>query len=305
MAELRVARLLNARLDGATLTGARLWETLRAGWSIKGVICEYVYLDEKVKEKSVYSPGEFERLFADKTIVRLFYKDGINQLEIASLPALIKHLEESHPGSGLRLVSIKEDSGGVVVELAIEDAGDQSPGQLKRLKTEIEITAQRAIENEKKFLEGEKQRLQLEAMLKKSDEIIDKLIFRPTIKVQGDYMGDTYNISGQVGAAGQNASASNMTFNQIVNHFEQSIDLQALARQLAELRQAMSQIQSSSPQTAIALGKIAEAEIAAQEKNPSKVMKSLKAAGEWTLDFAKEIGKEVVVAAIKQSIGMP
>jgi hypothetical protein len=34
-------------------------------------------------------------------------------------------------------------------------------------------------------------------------------------------------------------------------------------------------------------------------------MESLKAAGQWTLAFAKEIGKDVVVAAIKQSMGMP
>lgn len=118
-------------------------------------------------------------------------------------------------------------------------------------------------------------------------------------------MGDNYNISGQAGAVGQNAHANDMTFNQIVNHFEKSIDLPTLEKQLAELRQAMSEKQGSSPQTAIALGKVAEAEIAAQEKNPSKVMESLKAAGQWTLDFAKEIGKDVVVEAVKQSMGMP
>ena len=101
-------------------------------------------------------------MFADKTKVKLFYKDGINPLEIATIPALIKHLEDSHPGCGLRLVNIHEDSGGVVVELAIEDDSNQSPEQLKQLKTEIEITAQRAIEYERKFLAEEKQRLQLE-----------------------------------------------------------------------------------------------------------------------------------------------
>jgi hypothetical protein len=30
----------------------------------------------------------------------------------------------------------------------------------------------------------------------------------------------------------------------------------------------------------------------------------LKSAGKWTLDFAKELGKDVVVAAIKQSMGI-
>ncbi|HEX5083023.1 MAG TPA: pentapeptide repeat-containing protein [Blastocatellia bacterium] len=306
-ASLPASRLMNANFDGANLTKARLWETQRAGWSIKGVICESIYWDENGKEESFYSPGEFERLFADKTKVKLFYKDGINPLEIATIPALIKHLEGSHPGCGLRLVSIHEDSGGVVVELAIEGAGVTSPEQLKQLKAEIEMVAQRAIVFERKFLAEEKQRLQLEGALNQSNAVIDKLILRPSVNFQGDYkqMGNTYNVSGQAGAVGDNAIAGNMTFNQIVNHFEQSIDLQALATELAELRQAMSQIQGSSPQTAMALGKVAEAEIAAQEKKPGKVMESLKAAGEWTLDFAKEIGKDVVVEAIKQSMGMP
>ncbi len=305
-ATLLTSRLINANFDGADLTKACLWETQRAGWSIKGVICDSIYWDENGEEESFYGPGEFERLFADKTKVKLFYKDGINPLEIATLPALIKHLEDSRPGCGLRLVSIHEDAGGVVVELAVE-GDDNSPEQLKQLITEIETTAQRAIEFERKFLAEEKQRLQLEGALKQSDAIIDKLILRPSVNFQGDYkhMGSTYNVPGQAGAVGDNASASNMTFNQIVNHFQQSIDLQALATQLAELRQAMSEKQGSSPQSAIALGKVAEAEIAAQEKNPSQVMMSLKAAGEWTLDFAKEIGKDVVVEAIKQSMGMP
>src|SRR6266508_3666256 len=305
-ATLLTSRLINANFDGADLTKACLWETQRAGWSIKGVICDSIYWDENGEEESFYGPGEFERLFADKTKVKLFYKDGINPLEIATLPALIKHLEDSRPGCGLRLVSIHEDAGGVVVELAVE-GDDNSPEQLKQLITEIETTAQRAIEFERKFLAEEKQRLQLEGALKQSDAIIDKLILRPSVNFQGDYkhMGSTYNVPGQAGAVGDNASASNMTFNQIVNHFQQSIDLQALATQLAELRQAMSEKQGSSPQSAIALGKVAEAEIAAQEKNPSQVMMSLKAAGEWTLDFAKEIGKDVVVEAIKQSMGLP
>lgn len=117
-------------------------------------------------------------------------------------------------------------------------------------------------------------------------------------------MGDTYNVSGQAGAVGHSAHAHDMAFNQVVNHFEKSIDLPTLATQLAELRQAAAEKQDSSPQTAAALAKIAEAEIAAEQKNPAKVMESLKAAGQWTLDFAKEVGKDVVVEAIKLSMGM-
>jgi hypothetical protein len=101
-ASLRTARLMNANLDGANLTGACLWETQRAGWSIKDAICKSVFWDEEGKDETFYSPGEFERLFADKTRVKLLYKDGINPIEIATIPALIKHLENL-PGGATRV----------------------------------------------------------------------------------------------------------------------------------------------------------------------------------------------------------
>jgi hypothetical protein len=62
-ANLQMARLISANLDGANLTGACLWETQRTVWSIKGVICEYVYWDRESKEITEYAPGEFETLF--------------------------------------------------------------------------------------------------------------------------------------------------------------------------------------------------------------------------------------------------
>jgi uncharacterized protein YjbI with pentapeptide repeats len=299
-ANLCTARLINTNMDGATLTGACLWETPRAGWSIKGVICEYVYWDKEWKEKSVYRPGEFERLYADKTKIRLFFKDGFDPLEFDTLPALIKHLENSHPGIKLRMVGIKEGSGGIVVELAIENEGAHSPEQLRQLRAEIETTAQRAIEYERKFLAEEKQRLQLEGALRQSDAIIDKLILRPNYNIQGNYMNDTYNVSGQAGAVGQNAHAHDMTFNQVVNHF----DLPALAKQLGELREEMVKRQDSSPQSVIVQGEAAKAELAAKEGNTSKVIEYLKAGGQGLLDIAKETGKELLTAAIKASMGM-
>ena len=48
-----------------------------------------------------------------------------------------------------------------------------------------------------------------------------------------------------------------------------------------------------------------KAELAATEKNPSKVVEHLKAAGKLTMDFAKEIGKDLVVDVIKKATGMP
>lgn len=301
------ARLFDAKLDGANLSGADLWETQRAGWSIKSVICESVDWDQTGSGNIAYRPGEFERLFSEKTIVRLFYQDGMNPLEIASLPVLIQNLEELHQGSELRLVKIHQDGGGVVVELAIENTGGKEPEQLK---TEIEVTAKQAIELQKQLLAEKGQRVQLEGRLEElrlwHREHLLLLASKNQFHIQGDMkMGnDTYQNQGQVGAMGANAHAHDMTFNQIVSRIEQTIDLAALATQLAELRQAIVAKQDLSPQAAIALGKVAEAEVAAQEKNPSKVVAALKAAGQWTLDLAKEAGKDIVVEVFKQSAGM-
>jgi uncharacterized protein YjbI with pentapeptide repeats len=309
---LQTARLINANLDGANLTGARLWEIQRAGWSIKGVICESVYWDENATEKTVYTVGEFEKLFADLTKIQLSYKGGMRLLEVATLPALIQHLANTFPDSTLRFVSIHEDSGGAVVELAIEDADALNKEQVKQLQVALEKEAQQQVEYQRKALKEREKRLELEGEVKQLSTMIDKLIQRPNFSIlpQRDLpiTGDRsirYSNQGQVGAMGDSAHTEDMTLNQIINHTGESIDLVALAKELAQLRMAIAAKQDASPQAAIAIGEVAKAEIAAGDKDESKVLEHLKAAGKWTLDFAKDIGKDVVVAAIKQSMGMP
>lgn len=203
-ASLTAARLLYAKLDNANLTEACLWETQRAGWSIKGIVCESVYWDRDAKEKTVYVPGEFERLFADKTIIRLFYKDGISPLEIVTLPSLIQRLGETHPNARLRFVSIKEESGGAVVELAIEGDEDIQPAQLKQLQADLESEAQQKVEYQRQALAERDARLQLQGGIDYLNAVIDKLINRPT-----------YLISGQAGAVGPHSHAHDNTFNKI------------------------------------------------------------------------------------------
>jgi hypothetical protein len=294
LAFLAVVRLIYAKLDRANLTGVNLWATQRAEWSIKGIICEYVYWDVYTKEKTEYAPGEFERLFAEQTKIRLFYKDGISPLEVATLPAFIQHLANSHPEGSLRFVSIHEDSGGAVVELAIEDIENSTPEQITQLQTALQTEAQAKVEYQRQALIERDTRLQLEGKVQQLDSLVDRLLLR---------QGNTFNNYGQAGAFGANPHAHHNTFHQHVTHFEQSIDLSALTKELSELRQAIAK-QDSSPQTAIALGRVAEAELAAIEKDTSKVIEHLKAAGIWTLDFARDMGKDVVAEAIKQAIGM-
>ncbi len=297
-------QLIRVKLDSANLTKACLWETSRAGWSIKGVICESIYWDEKMEDLTVYSSGDFERLYKEKVRVRLFYKDGITPLEINMLHPLINYLEDSHQGCRLRFMHLYEESGGAIVELAIEDADDQSEDQLKQLKAEIEVTSKRAIEFERKLLSEEKQRYMLESRLNElrfwfKEQLL--LSASPKqINVQGDsYMGDKYNVSGHASSLGETV------FNQPVYQLEQSIDLAALATELSELRQAITKTQDLSPQAAIASGELAKAEFAAQEKDSSQVIEHLKVAGKWTLDYAREIGKDLAVEALKRSMGMP
>ena len=59
-ANLSEGNLFGANLDGATLIDACLWKTQRVGWSIKGVVCERIYLDEERKDRKTYGLGEFE-----------------------------------------------------------------------------------------------------------------------------------------------------------------------------------------------------------------------------------------------------
>jgi uncharacterized protein YjbI with pentapeptide repeats len=310
LADLRMARLIKANLNGAVLTNAHLWQTQRAGWSIKGVVCESAYFEEDDNSVINFAPGEFERLYSDKTKIVLFYRDGINTLEISTLPALVKYLEESCSGCNLRLESIADSSGGAVVTLAIDNADDISSESLKQLKTELEETARQVIEFERKALVERETRLQLEGEVKQLNSVVDKLILKPSFAYYnqenttvGDVkMGDTFNTN-QAGAVGPNAHAHDMTFNQIGGQIEQSMDLSKLAAELVRLREAMSQ-EAKEPDHYVALGEVAKAEQAAKAKDSSKVAESLKAAGKWALDTATKIGTSLATEAIKKSIGM-
>lgn len=302
-ADLTLARLLDANLNGATLTGARLWETQRAGWSIKEVICESVYWDEEGKELTAYPPGEFERLHAEKVRVLVRYPDGMDPLEVVTLPALIQHLEASRPGCKLHFESIHDAPGGAVATIIIEDAEDTSPEQIEKLRAAIQAEAEQKAQYLREALESEKESLFLKGKVQAMTEVVDKLLSKPTYYLQGGNakMGDEYNI-GQAGAAGPNAHAHDMTFNQIGGNIEKSMDLSELAAELSTLRKAM-RGEATEPEHDIAISEVAKAEQAAKAKDSSKVAQSLRGAGKWALDVATKIGTSLATEAIKESIG--
>jgi len=121
-ANLCTVNLVDSKLDEADLTGARLWEIQRSGWSIKNIKCEYVFWDRDGEKRAQYALGEFERLYAEKTKIILHYKDGIDPIEVATLPVLIQKLQQEHPGCRLSLQSVQADAGGSTVTIAIDES---------------------------------------------------------------------------------------------------------------------------------------------------------------------------------------
>ena len=116
-------------------------------------------------------------------------------------------------------------------------------------------------------------------------------------------MGDQYNVSGQAGAVGPNAHAHDMTFNQIWNQLQPSLDLAKLAEELGQLRQAMEQ-SATEPGHRLAAGAVAAAEESARQADGPKVVEYLKSGGKWALSLAEKIGVGLASTALKAALGI-
>ena len=116
-------------------------------------------------------------------------------------------------------------------------------------------------------------------------------------------MGDKYT-TGQAGAVGPHSSAHDISFNQVWNQVESTIDLPALADELEQVRIEMRRVAGGEPEQDLSVAEIAQAEISAKSGNGPSVMEHLRNAGKWALDVAKSVGAEVVVAAIKSATGL-
>lgn len=113
-------------------------------------------------------------------------------------------------------------------------------------------------------------------------------------------MRDLYT-TGQAGAIGPNAHAHDMTFNQIWNYMQSSVDLSQLANELTRLRQEMKK-EAIEPEQDIAVSEIAKAEQAAKSGYGAKTLGHLKSAGKWAFDVATKIGTSLAAKAIKKSM---
>ena len=120
--------------------------------------------------------------------------------------------------------------------------------------------------------------------------------------IQEFAMGDIYK-AGQVGAQGPHSTASNNTFNQIVNQLQSQMDLGMLADDLALLRKEMHNRAQTAEQQA-EVGEIAKAELEASQGKYEKALEALAKTGRWSLSVGEKIGVGVAVAAIKAACGI-
>jgi hypothetical protein len=115
---------------------------------------------------------------------------------------------------------------------------------------------------------------------------------------------DKISVSGgQVCEIGHGAHAHDMTFQQIWNQSGSQIDLPALVKELATLRQALKGEAKTAEEDA-AVGEVAAAETAAKKGDGPSVLQRLKSAGEWVLKVAVQKGLDVATSAIKTALGV-
>jgi uncharacterized protein YjbI with pentapeptide repeats len=154
-ADMRDTNLQNAKLNKCVANDVLLWEAQRAGWSIKGIICERAFWDRDGKEPIIYSPREFERLYSDQTCIEFLYPGGVSTFELNTLPALLHHLASLHPGSNIRLKSVEETGGGAKISISV---GDADPETTEEIRTD----AKRVYEAQIALREQETERMKIE-----------------------------------------------------------------------------------------------------------------------------------------------
>jgi hypothetical protein len=241
--------------------------------------------------------GEFERLFAEKPLVRLHHPGGLSPADLLALPLVLRQLQEEHPNSALRIRSRQEGPGGVAVTITLDDLAGRSAEAVAPERAVLQAKLQ--------CIEAERDRLATSVVPRLLDlvatsrqmivvgEITGKAAFG------GPMSGDTFNTTaGQVGAVGPDAHVHDNTFQQI----QGGLDLPRLAEELARLRTVMEDQAAGKPEQDKALDAIVAAEKAAIQGDGLAVLKHLKRAGRWALDVAEKIGVAVAVEALKRAM---
>lgn len=282
-ADLRAASLLQAKLNGAILNDARVRETQRSGWEIKGILCERAFWDEDAQEPTTYIPGEFEKLYSDQTCIELFYQGGVSNFELNTLPALLHHLASLHQGTNIRLKAIEETAGGAKISISVGDANAETVENIRSDAMQVHQAQLVLRDNEILRLETEKKYLETFV----SERLIKAML--SAASQQNVFNAPVYGVALSSG----NSSA---VVNQTVN------DNAALLALLEKVMQHQSELGLASAEAALLQAEVdsAKMELGKPEPSPSILSRSLKfvqkIAGEAATKAAGKLGKQVASA---------
>lgn len=133
------SNLSSANLDGSDITGAILSQTITENWSVKGIICEYVYFDEEGKHRIPptrnFEAGEFEELYSWFPGFTYYFKDSMHALDPYVISVIVSGLNISLPDLHLEIEAIT--GRGIYPEVKFISRGQQEVVDLERMVTEM------------------------------------------------------------------------------------------------------------------------------------------------------------------------
>jgi hypothetical protein len=175
-ADLRRVTLIDSFLNYADLTGAKLWETQRSGWSIKSITCRQAFWDRDGKEPTKYEDGEFERIFAEKPRIVLRYPGGMSLVDIAMLPLIVERLQAEHPNCVLHIRSVQDDGSAAAVTITVNDLAGRSN---EAFAQDVNVLRSDLITLQHRLQQEERLRLEFEAKYSAVvQDILPKLLER-------------------------------------------------------------------------------------------------------------------------------
>lgn len=110
-ANLEKANLSEADLRKAILTGCCLYETVRAGWVIDGVLCDFVFWTAESRKKMpngrMFRGGEFETLYRQLPTIRFdLGRNGAAPIAAVIMDHVVKTINLRHPQLQLKMTGL-------------------------------------------------------------------------------------------------------------------------------------------------------------------------------------------------------
>lgn len=109
-ASLVTANLMKTDLSLSTITGSKLYKSMRDDWKIDGIKCDYIYWDSSEKNrtplKGNYKPGEFEILYRQLPTIEFVFKKAFSPINIFLMNQAVKAINREKPEFELSLDSI-------------------------------------------------------------------------------------------------------------------------------------------------------------------------------------------------------